>query len=146
VRFVSAGEPIVSRQKTQYEMCINNNTLTETLQGIKLEKPSPWVFCKENGKPYTNVRQSFKTAKRRGGIEDFHFHDLRHTFASRLVMGGVDLTTVKELLGHKSFKMTLRYAHLSPKHKRFAVEVLDQNFGKVDQNLTKAEGGDLVSR
>lgn len=61
----------------------------------------------------------------RRGIKDFHFHDLRHTFASHLVMAGIDITTVKELLGHKTLTMTLRYAHLAPAHKVKAVEILE---------------------
>lgn len=66
----------------------------------------------------------------RKGILDFHFHDLRHTFASHLIMSGADLTTVKELLGHRDIKMTLRYSHLAPAHKKSAVEVLDKAYTK----------------
>jgi len=103
-----------------------NDTLKATLQGITRRLDVPYVFYEQSmGKAYQDVKRSFKTALRRTGIKDFHFHDLRHTFASQLVMAGVDITTVKDLLGHKTLNMTLRYAHLSPSHRVKAVDLLD---------------------
>ncbi len=76
----------------------------------------------------TTVYDAFKRACKAAGIEDFHFHDLRHTFASHLVMAGVDLLTVKELLGHKQINMTVRYSHLAPEHTAQAVAKLTDRF------------------
>ena len=69
-------------------------------------------------------RPTVPAAFRAAQIEDFRFHDLRHTFASRLAMEGVDLMTIRELMGHKTMAMTLRYSHLSPGHRRTAIERL----------------------
>jgi Site-specific recombinase XerD len=105
-----------------------NETLRRTLEVLPRNIKSPFVFWNgEEGKPYGEVKRSFNSAVRRTGIKDFTFHDLRHTFASQLVMAGVDLTTIQELLGHKTLTMTLRYAHLSPGHKVKAVGALVRN-------------------
>ena len=101
-----------------------NDVVYRSLLAIRRTPGSPWIFCKKNGERYGNVRKAFEGAKKRTRITDFRFHDLRHTFASRLVMAGIDLKTVQELLGHKSFEITLRYAHLSPEHKKAALDIL----------------------
>jgi integrase len=102
-----------------------NATFREALKGIVRRVDSPYVLVDREGRRFKDVRRSFHSALRKVGIKDFRFHDLRHTFASQLVMAGVDLTTVKELLGHKSLAMTLRYSHLAPAHKVNALAVLD---------------------
>jgi integrase len=112
-----------------------NELLTQTLQDSTLNESTGPVFRNRQGQPYRDPDNAFATAVRRAGITDFTFHDLRHTFASRLVMAGVDLATVKELMGHKHIAMTLRYAHLTPGHKRAAVEVLSGGAGKGPSNF-----------
>ena len=77
-----------------------------------------------SGSAWKSIRNSFNGAVRRAKIEDFRFHDLRHTAASWLVMSGVDLLTVASILGHKDIRMTQRYSHLSPSHRVEAVEAL----------------------
>jgi site-specific recombinase XerD len=72
----------------------------------------------------TNINKSWASLLAAAKLENFRFHDCRHHFASRLVMAGVDLYTVKELLGHSDFAMTQRYAHLAPEHKAAAVAKL----------------------
>ena len=94
-----------------------NDVLTATLKAVRMNALYDLVFCSHKGTPYRSFRSAFEQAVRKAGIEDFTFHDLRHTFASRLVMAGVDLPTVKELMGHKDITMTLRYTHLSTDHK-----------------------------
>jgi integrase len=72
-----------------------------------------------------DVTTAFNAACKRSGILDFHFHDLRHTFASQVLLRGGDLKDIQELLGHKTMTMTLRYAHLTQEHKRKAINLLN---------------------
>ena len=117
-----------------------NDTVRETLMALTRRLDVPYVFYDPaTGKPYKDIKRSFNTACRRAKIRDFRFHDLRHTFASHLVMAGWDLTTVKELLGHKTLTMTLRYAHLAPAHKAKAVEVLDSVLGDKPTSSAREE-------
>jgi integrase len=86
------------------------------------------VFCSEADTALdgSNLRRAFNSALEAAKIQNFHFHDLRHTFATRLVQAGVDLYKVQRLLGHKSPSMTQRYAHHFPESLRDGVEILDQ--------------------
>src|SRR5262245_43254868 len=87
----------------------------------------PYVFTRASGAPYRSVKSIFKAACVRAGLKDVTPHTLRHTFASRLAMAGVDLRTIQELGGWATLKMVERYAHLSPKHKADAVERIAEN-------------------
>ncbi len=73
----------------------------------------------------TDIHKTFNRLTAKVKINDVRFHDLRHTFASHLVMNGVDLVTVQQLMGHGSINMTMRYSHLAPEHRPKAVKVLD---------------------
>ncbi len=80
-----------------------------------------YVFRDARGSARTNLWRYWHVALRDAKVDDLRFHDLRHTFASRLVNQGVDLYTVKELLGHKTLRMTERYSHVAAAHLRDAV-------------------------
>lgn len=89
------------------------------------EDLSGLVFVNDAGVRFDRVNFSWRRLLKDADITDFRWHDMRHHFASRLAMGGVDLNTIRELLGHSDYTMTLRYAHLAPEFKMKAVEVLD---------------------
>lgn len=85
------------------------------------------VFPGKNGERFDTIKKGWAAILKTAKITNFRWHDLRHHFASRLVMSDVDLNTVRELLGHGDMTMTLRYAHLAPQHKANAVEKLITN-------------------
>jgi integrase len=100
-----------------------------------IKRSGEFVFVNpKTGKPLSDLQTPFKAACHKAGISDLRFHDLRHTAATYMVIGGIDLVTVKEILGHATIQMTMRYAHPTPENKRKAVDVLaslfDESGGK----------------
>lgn len=105
---------------------------TEALQVLKswrrqTSSAATLVFPNKDGKRFDSIKKGWAGIINTANIKNFRWHDLRHHFASRLVMADVDLNTVRELLGHSDMSMTLRYAHLAPEHKANAVEKLVAN-------------------
>lgn len=103
-----------------------NDDLEVLFKQIRKEQhlTSEYVFIYQ-GKPLKEVKRAFKSSCDRAGIEDFRFHDQRHTFASQVLMRGGSLKDIQELFGHKTMTMTLRYAHLTQEHKKKAVNLLN---------------------
>jgi len=101
-----------------------NETVRSVFAGILRRLDSEYVFCDERGNRARSVKNAFIKACRKAGLHDFHFHDLRHSAASFMAMAGVDLMAIKQVLGHKTIQMTLKYSHLSPNYLRTAVVAL----------------------
>lgn len=108
--------------KTGRRHVVANETAIAALTKLqKLSGEKEFVCPDNDGSAKRDWRQWLERAADEANVKDFHWHDLRHTFASRLVMAGVDIRTVQELLGHRSIVMTMRYAHLSSDHRKAAV-------------------------
>jgi len=107
-----------------------NDILHETLKVLPSRFKKGYVFPSpvRPEEPWRDFRWQFQKAVKQAEIKNLRFHDLRHTFASHLVMSGVDVMTVKELLGHASLTMTLRYSHLAPDHRLRAIKTLDSAY------------------
>ena len=121
-----------------------NSLVASTIKSIKQE--SDFVFCHPKTKDrIKSVQIAFENARERAGIRDFRFHDLRHTAASWMIAAGIDLVTVKEILGHADIKTTMRYAHPTPENKRRAVNALAAILGeKTVTNRSYKESEDEV--
>jgi integrase len=104
----------------------------------------PIFVAQRGGEQLLGARHWFEDATMRASIRNFTWHDVRHTFASRLVMAGVDLRTVADLMGHKRIQMTMRYAHLAPAHKQEAVEKLSA-FNARERQRQKADGPAILT-
>lgn len=133
-----------------------NRTLKETLERIPkginrirdkkgnlISRPNPYVFAsgRKPELPLNDLPREWEEHLKEAKIENFHWHDLRHTFASRLVMKGVNLYTVSKLLGHQSLAMTHRYAHLAPDYLKSAVFALENR--KQTDTIHEASSGTI---
>lgn len=100
--------------------------LRATLEEIGIKKKGYIFINPATNKPYTSIKTGFNKALKRAGIENFRFHDLRHTVGTRLVASGTDLQTVKEILAHSDIKTTQRYMHPIKENLKKAVDILDK--------------------
>jgi len=104
-----------------------NTEATEVLKAWQRQTGSTGlIFTTNDGAQLNSVKKSWASILAKANITGFRWHDLRHHFASMLVMAGADLYVVKELLGHSTIAVTERYAHLAPEHKQAAVNLLDK--------------------
>ncbi|MHB1661425.1 MAG: tyrosine-type recombinase/integrase [bacterium] len=115
------GVIAIKGTKTKYDRHIPiSEPLKAILGGIESNQDSLYVFNR-NGAKLTDFKRSFHTACKNAGLKDLRIHDLRHVFASKMVMGGTSLYITGELLGHRTTQMTKRYSHLVPETLKKAV-------------------------
>lgn len=131
-----------SQVKWEENLLILTETKTNQMRGVPLNETAkkvllnqerfpgcPYVFVNPKTKTRWNtVTRTFQKACQKAGIDGLRFHDLRHTAASYLVQAGVEINVVREILGHKDLRMTLRYSHLSQKNRKEAVLKIDSFF------------------
>jgi integrase len=121
--FVPSGKTHFARRNV-----LLTDATIELLKRRLVDTESPLVFPRkgDHDKPLTTVRKLHYKALRAAGIDPpFRLYDFRHTFGSRTAMAGVDLPTLKELMGHSDISTTMRYVHPTPEHKREAVRKLE---------------------
>ena len=116
---------------------LNDAAVAALLQAHAQGNGSEYVFLNCYGQKLSKPREWFEASVKKAGIQRFTWHCLRHTFASRLVMAGVDLRTVQELMGHKTIQMTCRYTHLAPQHRLAAVQRLCDTEMVLNESATK---------
>lgn len=126
-----------------------NSVLAKTLEGVPRHIESPFVFYHREqgdsaGHRFMELKRAWRRVLKEASIDNLRFHDLRHTCASWLVMKGVPLQTVQQILGHKSFVTTLRYAHMAPELRSEAAErlceVADGHFLDTSRTPRRATG------
>jgi integrase len=113
-----------------------NAIALDALEELHKLNQQGYVFRNTEGDPVRSARDWFEPAVEKAALKDYTWHCNRHTFASRLVMAGVDIRTVAQLMGHSTIQMTMRYAHLAPEHTQAAVDRLVSSEHLVTKSVT----------
>ncbi len=120
-----------------------NQVVIDTLKGLPHKIGSNQVFWRVMEKDpnfnFKSLDEKFYKAMKEASIEDFRWHDFRHTFASRMVMKGIDIVSVSKLMRHADIKMTMKYSHLHPDHLKAGVDSL-VNWSQLTPPLTQSVG------
>ncbi len=93
-----------------------------------------FVFCRLDGTRIKEFKTAWKTARIAAGLDGFHFHDLRHTFCSNLILSGTGIKETKDMIGHSDLSMTDRYSHLTLLHKKGCQDRLAKHYEKGEKN------------
>jgi integrase len=135
---------IMGKTRRKLEVPLNDAALA-VLEAKQAAKHGPYVFYNPlTGDRFFDLKAGWKAALRRAGLSGITWHTFRHTFASRLTNSGVDLVTVKELLGHSTINTTMRYAHSNHDTKARAVAKLPTSDKIVTVVPRKGEGGNTL--
>jgi len=133
---LDGGRVLLPQTKNNDSRVVYLNQAAKLALGSAMKQDGPSHALIFDGVCADYVGQCFRKAVKDTGIVDFTFHDLRHTFASWLVMSGANLRTVADQLGHRDVRMTMRYAHLSASHRANAVNQLDGVFGGLSPEVS----------
>jgi len=136
---------VINTKNNESRVIPINQTLFEELIPLSQKANGEYVFSDRNGHPFRDIKKGFTAALKRAGIENFRFHDLRHTFGSHLVMQGVDIKTVQQVMGHRQIKMTMRYSHLSPEYVQEAIGRLDNLWTLYGHQREEKKGINLIT-
>lgn len=117
---------------------LTTRVITVLRKRMDTKEDSGYVFPHGQGNQLWRVRSAFVRLLKRTNLNGLRFHDLRHTFATRLVTGGADLSTVQKLLGHQDIRMTQRYSHPSSEDMKKAISVLEKI--QIDSHKTTTKG------
>jgi integrase len=118
-----------------------NQSVREALLELKEKSKGKHVFesRKKPGHPILELKKAFNSALKDAGVENFRFHDLRHTAGMRLAEAGADAFTIKDILGHASIQTSAIYVHATDDGKRRAVVALERYAENSRQKFVKNE-------